>query len=64
MPAAVREKLKKVVADVHREGRTLRFWNVPKDGPETWGPLLDAGVDWINTDDLKGLALYARERGK
>jgi hypothetical protein len=64
MPAAVREKLKSVVAAAHRESRTVRFWNVPKDSPDTWGPLLDAGVDWINTDDLKGLARYARERGK
>jgi glycerophosphoryl diester phosphodiesterase len=62
MPPAVRAKLKSVVADVHREGRTLRFWNVPKDSPETWGPLLDAGVDWINTDDLEGLAKFLRAR--
>jgi hypothetical protein len=62
MPRAVREKLKTIVADVHREGRTVRFWNVPKDGPETWGPLLDAGVDWINTDDLGGLAKFVRGR--
>jgi len=64
VPPAVREKLKSVVTDVHREGRTVRFWNVPKDGPETWGPLLEAGVDWINTDDLEGLATFVKARGE
>ena len=60
MPPAVRDKLKSVVAGAHREGRTVRFWNTPKDGPGTWGPLLEAGVDWINTDDLEGLARFVR----
>jgi hypothetical protein len=64
IPPAVREKLNRIVADVHREGRTLRFWNVPKDGPATWGPLLGAGVDWINTDDLEGLATFIKARGE
>ena len=62
MPQAVRAKLDRIVADVHREGKMLRFWNVPKDGPTAWGPLLDAGVDLINTDDLEGLSRYVRSR--
>jgi hypothetical protein len=62
MPQATREKLKRIVSDVHREGKMVRFWNVPKDGPTTWGPLLDAGVDLINTDDLAGLARFVKSR--
>lgn len=62
IPPAVREKLRRIVADVHREGKMVRFWNVPKDGPTTWEPLLDAGVDLINTDDLPGLARFVKSR--
>ena len=62
IPAPVQEKLKRLAADVHAEGKRLRFWNLPKGGPGVWGPLLDAGVDLINTDDLPGLAGYVRSR--
>jgi hypothetical protein len=62
VPAATKAKLEKLVADVHAEGKRLRFWNLPKDGPNVWGPLYDAGVDLINTDDLAGLAKYVRQR--
>jgi len=64
MPRPVREKLKRLVADVHAEGKRLRFWNLPKNGPGVWGPLLDAGVDLVNTDDLPGLAAYVRSRAE
>jgi len=64
MPAAMRARLSALVGEAHGKNRMLRFWNVPKDAPETWGPLLDAGVDLINTDDLKGLARFVKGRGK
>ena len=62
MPAPIRAKLARLVADVHAEGKRLRFWNLPKDAPAVWGPLYDAGVDLINTDDLVGLTGYVRSR--
>src|SRR5687768_12402642 len=62
VPAATKAKLEKLVADVHAEGKRLRFWNLPKDGPNVWGPLYDAGVDLINTDDLAGLAAFVASR--
>jgi hypothetical protein len=62
MPAATRAALKAMVDAAHAEGKMLRFWNLPVDGPPVWGPLYDAGVDLINTDDLKGLADYLRSR--
>lgn len=63
MPAATRDRLRRLVADVHGEGKMLRFWNLPKDAAAVWGPLYDAGVDLINTDDLEGLAAFVRSRG-
>ena len=53
---------------MHGEGKQLRFWNLPKDAPAVWGPLWDAGVDLINTDDLAGLSRFVelarpRQRG-
>ena len=62
IPAATRAKLEAMVADVHREGKLLRFWKIPEDAPPVWAALLDAGVDLINTDDLPGLARYLRSR--
>jgi hypothetical protein len=62
MPSAARQRLERLVADVHAEGKLLRFWNLPKDGPAVWSVLYDAGVDLINTDDLEGLARYLRSR--
>ena len=62
MPAATREKLIAMVADVHREGKQLRLWKTPKDAPAVWSALYDAGVDWINTDDLAGLSRFVRAR--
>ena len=62
VPAATRARMEALVAQVHREGRMLRFWNLPKDAPPVWGVLYDAGVDLINTDDLPRLAKYVRSR--
>jgi hypothetical protein len=62
IPAGIRSRLEATVADVHREGKRLRFWNLPKDAPPVWAALYDAGVDLINTDDLPGLAAYVRSR--
>jgi hypothetical protein len=62
MPAAARARLAELVAAVHGEGKQLRFWNLPKDAPAVWGPLWDAGVDLINTDDLAGLSRFVASR--
>ena len=62
IPPAARARLQKLVADVHAEKKTLRLWNLPKDAPAVWGPLYDAGVDLINTDDLAGLSKYLASR--
>lgn len=54
MPENERERLDDFIAQAHANGQTLRFWATP-DKPEVWQLLHDAGVDYINTDNLKGL---------
>jgi hypothetical protein len=56
-----RSKLHDYVAEAHEHGQRVRFWATPED-PATreavWAALIDAGVDYINTDDLAGLHAY------
>lgn len=40
-----------------QEGKTLRFWQTPED-EYTWQTLLNAGVDWINTDEIARLTSF------
>ncbi len=58
IPEETRAVLQQAVADVHAEGKLFRIWGLPWDAPSVWDPLLDAGVDLINTDDLEGLAAF------
>ena len=53
MPDEERAKLKDIVTRAHAHGRRVRFWGAP-DFAAFWGVLREAGVDLINTDDLKG----------
>jgi hypothetical protein len=53
MPEAERAKLRAIVARVHEQGRTLRWWGSP-DNALFWAEIRADGVDWINTDDLAG----------
>jgi hypothetical protein len=56
-----RAKLHDFVSLAHANGQRVRFWATPED-PATreavWAELIDAGVDYINTDDLAGLHAY------
>jgi hypothetical protein len=61
IPAEEKQKLEQIVKEAHKEGRGVRFWSTP-DKPAVWSALFDAGVDLINTDDLKGLEKFLRER--
>jgi hypothetical protein len=57
MPAAERERLQKLVDQVHKQGRRLRFWATPDD-PAVWTELKAAGVDVIGADDLGALQKF------
>ncbi len=55
LPAGDREKLTSVIDRAHKKDRLVRFWGTP-DNAQVWSVLKNAGVDLINTDDLKGLS--------
>lgn len=48
---AEREKLRQFVERAHRSGRKIRFWAVP-NRRTIWKEQRDAGVDWLNIDNL------------
>lgn len=53
MPPNEKQVLDSLVTLVHSYNKDIRFWAIP-DKPSVWKTLLDAGVDWINTDKLSG----------
>ncbi|MGW1954474.1 phosphatidylinositol-specific phospholipase C/glycerophosphodiester phosphodiesterase family protein [Streptomyces sp. NPDC001920] len=61
-PAAERQRLHGIVRAAHSRGQKVRFWATPDlAGPARdalWHELLDAGVDFVNTDDLAGLEAF------
>lgn len=63
MPEEIKAAIKDTVETVHAEGRLLRFWNLPSDTPNVWGPLVDAGVDFVNTDRLGPLSTFIQSEG-
>lgn len=62
MPLPEHKKLADIVAEAHAKSYQLRFWETP-DAPGAerdalWQTLAEAGVDYINTDDLAGFAAF------
>lgn len=51
MPACQKAKLDSLVTASHEINKQIRFYHIP-DNPKTWKVLLDAKVDWINTNKL------------
>lgn len=60
MPAEARVALRTWVDRAHGQGRRVRFWNTP-DRPDVWRTLIEAGVDFVGTDDLAGLQRFMNE---
>ncbi|HEX9104925.1 MAG TPA: hypothetical protein VF997_22095, partial [Polyangia bacterium] len=48
-------QLRCIVAQAHAAGRLVRLWDAPED-PRFWRLAARAGVDFVNTDDLEGVA--------
>ncbi|MGW4843200.1 hypothetical protein [Nocardia brasiliensis] len=66
MPDNERRALTDLVDRAHREGKRIRFWEVPdQPGPARkalWDAQFDTGVDRLATDHLADLADYLRFR--
>lgn len=56
------KRIKELAQRVHDEGKKLRLWAIP-DNELAWAALLDAGVDFINTDQLEALHAFLVKRG-
>jgi hypothetical protein len=61
LPEEDKRKLDKIVTAAHEQGQKLRFWGTP-DSAQVWQQLYDAGVDFLNTDDLPGMESFLRSR--
>ncbi|MEB3278557.1 MAG: hypothetical protein VKK42_06490 [Lyngbya sp.] len=62
IPEDTEAELNRIVSEVQGEDKIFRFWNLPQDGPSVWGPLYEAGIDLINTDDLAGLSTFIQSQ--
>jgi hypothetical protein len=51
MPEKEKALLDSLVNQAHQQHKDIRFYHIP-DQPKVWRTLLDADVDWINTDRL------------
>lgn len=64
MPASERALLDQIVGTAHSRGQQVRFWSTPDTAGDAreavWRELLDADVDYLNTDDLAGLESFLR----
>ena len=62
MPADERATLRDIVARAHANGQQIRFWGTPDRSASqyesVWREELDAGVDWLNTDELQALESF------
>lgn len=57
IPAAERIKIEAAVKKAHALGKKIRFWNAP-DIINSWYVLMSLGVDYINTDEVVGMAQF------
>ncbi|MEU6368912.1 phosphatidylinositol-specific phospholipase C/glycerophosphodiester phosphodiesterase family protein [Streptomyces sp. NPDC046931] len=61
-PDTERRRLRDIVDRAHAHRQKVRFWATPDAaGPARealWSELADAGVDYLNTDDLAGLETF------
>ncbi len=59
VPEARLASARRVVEQMHAEGRKVRFWATPED-EGVWDALVAMGVDYIGTDDVARLERFLR----
>ncbi len=55
-------RIRSLAQRVHAEGKKLRLWAIP-DHELAWAILLEAGVDFINSDQLERLNTFLTNKG-
>ena len=61
MPEAEQVRLRDLVKETHANGQRLRFWGLPQR-PTVYPVLYEAGVDFLNADDLPELRDFLMEQ--
>jgi glycerophosphoryl diester phosphodiesterase len=61
MPEGERARLRELIERAHARGAAFRLWAVP-DTRAAWEEMYDAGMDYLNTDNLPQLAAYLRRK--
>ncbi|MBA4167120.1 MAG: alkaline phosphatase [Chitinophagaceae bacterium] len=49
--------LDSLIGKAHAMNKNIRFWNAP-DSPEAWRQLMNAGVDYLNTDHIAEISAF------
>lgn len=57
MPFEQKQQLDFLIDKAHAKNKNIRFYHIP-DKPNCWRVLLNAGVDWINTNRLSAFRKY------
>jgi len=60
--ATTLDAMSSLVGTIHDKGRALRFYAAP-DTERAWSASVQAGVDFIHTDDLEGLSAFLESGG-
>jgi alkaline phosphatase len=53
------KNIKAAVEKAHKTTTPIRFWGAP-DNPDAWSFFQSVGADYINTDDIPGLARFLK----
>ncbi len=57
IPAGEKKIVDSLIKKIHRLNKKIRFWNAP-DFANAWYQLIEAGVDYINTDHIPELSVF------
>lgn len=57
IPGKEMEPLEQAIANVHAQGKTVRFWGAA-DNINTWYTMMRLKVDYINTDHIQPLSVF------
>jgi alkaline phosphatase len=60
LPEYDRREIEAFIDYIHGKGKKVRFWGNP-DTRLCWQTFIELGVDYINTDNPSGLALFLNE---
>jgi hypothetical protein len=61
MPHDVEQSVRRLVAETHAVGQTIRFWGTRED-PTMWATLLNLDVDLIRVDDVEAMTEFLAGR--